>query len=107
MKRVVFNLVTNSVKFSKRDTAISLSLSVKENHAIIEITDEGIGIPEKLLPEIFNISKSGKRKGTEGEKSYGLGLNICKKIVEAHSGKISVISKEGKGSTFTVALPLS
>ncbi len=107
MKRVVFNLVTNSVKFSKRDTAISLSLSVKENHAIIEITDEGIGIPEKLLPEIFNISKSGKRKGTEGEKSYGLGLNICKKIVEAHSGKISLISKEGKGSTFTVALPLS
>ncbi|WP_438946369.1 tetratricopeptide repeat-containing sensor histidine kinase [Sediminibacterium sp.] len=107
MKRVVFNLVTNSVKFSKRDTSINLALSVKENHAIIEITDQGIGIPEKIIPEIFDISKSGKRKGTEGEKSYGLGLNICKKIVEAHSGKISVISEEGKGSTFTVALPLS
>lgn len=107
MKRVVFNLVTNSVKFSKRDTSITVTLSVKDNHAIIKITDQGIGIPDKILPEIFNISKSGKRKGTEGEKSYGLGLNICKKIVEAHSGKISVISEEGKGSTFTVALPLS
>jgi len=107
MKRVVFNLVTNSVKFSKRDTSIKLSLQIKDNQAIIEIKDEGIGIPEKLLPEIFNISKSGKRKGTEGEKSYGLGLNICKKIVEAHDGKISVKSEEGKGSTFTVALPLS
>lgn len=107
MKRVVFNLVTNSVKFSKSGTVITLSLQVKNNHAIIEITDEGIGIPEKILPEIFNISKSGKRKGTNGEKSYGLGLNICKKIVEAHDGKISVKSQEGKGSTFTVALPLS
>lgn len=107
MKRVVFNLVTNSVKFSKRDTTISVTLGVKVNQAIIKITDQGIGIPDKILPEIFNISKSGKRKGTEGEKPYGLGLNICKKIVEAHSGKISVISEEGKGSTFTVALPLS
>lgn len=107
MKRVVFNLVTNSVKFSKRDTSINVALDVKDNFAIIKISDQGIGIPDKILPEIFNISKSGKRKGTEGEKSYGLGLNICKKIVEAHSGEISVISEEGKGSTFTVALPLS
>ena len=107
MKRVIFNLVTNSVKFSKKDTTIKLAAFINGNKAIIEVTDQGIGIPEKLLPEIFNISKSGKRKGTEGEKSYGLGLNICRRIVEAHDGKISVKSEENKGSTFTVELPLT
>lgn len=107
MKRVIFNLVTNSVKFSKKDTTIKLAAFINGNKAIIEVTDQGIGIPEKLLPEIFNISKSGKRKGTEGEKSYGLGLNICRRIVEAHDGEISVKSEENKGSTFTVELPLT
>lgn len=107
MKRVVFNLVTNSVKFSKKDTTIKLTASINGNKALIEVTDQGIGIPEKLLPEIFNISKSGKRKGTEGEKSYGLGLNICRRIVEAHDGQISVKSEENKGSTFIVELPLT
>jgi two-component system sensor histidine kinase VicK len=107
MKRVIFNLVTNSVKFSKKDTTIKLAAFINGNKAIIEVTDLGIGIPEKLLPEIFNISKSGKRKGTEGEKSYGLGLNICRRIVEAHDGAISVKSEENKGSTFTVELPLT
>jgi signal transduction histidine kinase len=107
MKRVVFNLVTNSVKFSKKDTTINLSAKTIDNKVLIVVTDNGIGIPEKILPEIFNISKSGKRKGTDGEKSYGLGLNICKRIVEAHDGKINVQSEEGKGSTFTVELPLT
>jgi signal transduction histidine kinase len=107
MKRVVFNLVTNSIKFSKKDTTITLSAKITDNKLIIEVSDNGIGIPEKLLPEIFNISKSGKRKGTDGEKSYGLGLNICKRIVEAHDGEIKVQSQEGKGSTFTVELPLT
>lgn len=107
MKRVVFNLVTNSVKFSKQNTTITLSAKTVNNKVFIEVSDNGIGIPEKLLPEIFNISKSGKRKGTDGEKSYGLGLNICKRIVEAHDGSINVQSQEGKGSTFTVVLPLS
>ncbi|WP_439506493.1 tetratricopeptide repeat-containing sensor histidine kinase [Sediminibacterium sp.] len=107
MKRVVFNLVTNSIKFSKKGTTIILSAKISNNKLLIEVSDNGIGIPEKILPEIFNISKSGKRKGTEGEKSYGLGLNICQRIVEAHDGTIRVQSQEGKGSLFTVELPLS
>ena len=78
-----------------------------DNKIVIEVSDNGIGIPEKLLSEIFNISKAGKRKGTDGEKSYGLGLNICKRIVEAHDGSIKVNSQEGKGSTFIVELPLT
>ena len=107
MKRVVFNLVTNSIKFSKKDTTITLSAKINDNKLLIEVSDNGIGIPEKILPEIFNISKTGKRKGTDGEKSYGLGLNICKRIVEAHDGAIRVESQEGKGSIFTVELPLT
>jgi signal transduction histidine kinase len=107
MKRVVFNLVTNSIKFSKKNTTITLSAKINQHKLLIEVSDNGIGIPEKILPEIFNISKSGKRKGTEGEKSYGLGLNICQRIVEAHDGSIRVKSQEGKGSIFTVELPLT
>lgn len=78
MKRVVFNLVTNAVKFSKQDSTIILSAKAVGNKVFIEVSDNGIGIPKKLIPEILNISNSGIRKGTDG-----------------------------KGSTFTVELPLT
>ena len=59
------------------------------------------------LENIFDAFTTLKRKGTEGEKSFGLGLSVCKQIIEQHKGEIWVESKEGKGSIFYIQLPLS
>jgi len=105
MKRVLGNLVSNAIKFSPVNAEISI-LARKENERIVmEVKDHGIGIPEKLLPLIFNTFTTAKREGTAGEPSFGLGLSICKQIVEAHGGKIWAESEPGKGSSFFVELP--
>jgi len=103
--RVINNLITNAIKFSHLKSSIAVSLQ-SNDPALIIIKDNGIGIPDEIKDNIFDTLTSAKRKGTEGEKSYGLGLSICKQIVEEHKGKIWVESK-GEGTTFFVSLPLS
>ena len=104
--RVISNLVTNAIKFSKLGSIVHVSLHANNDFAEIIVKDNGIGIPEYLQGKIFDLFTTAKRKGTAGEKSYGLGLAICKKIVEMHEGFIHVESKEGLGSSFIVRLPL-
>lgn len=104
--RVISNLVTNAIKFSKPNSIVHVSLHANHDFAEIIVKDNGIGIPEYLQGKIFDLFTTAKRKGTAGEKSYGLGLAICKKIVEVHEGYIHVESKEGLGSSFIVKLPL-
>ncbi|PMD85976.1 hypothetical protein BWI97_26535 [Siphonobacter sp. BAB-5405] len=67
--------------------------------------DQGIGIPADIRTTIFNDFTTAKRVGTAGEQTFGLGLSICKQIVEAHGGKIWAESSPGVGSTFYVELP--
>ena len=104
--RVIGNLITNAVKFSKHHSTISCSLSADKKNALMTIRDQGIGIPADLQPEVFNMFTNAKRKGTDGEKSYGLGLSICKQIIDAHGGKIWFESEVGLGTTFYIELPL-
>ncbi|HEX8278517.1 MAG TPA: ATP-binding protein, partial [Segetibacter sp.] len=68
------------------------------------IEDSGIGIPDSLKSKVFDMFTEAKRPGTAGEKPYGLGLSICRQIVEAHGGSICFESEEGKGTTFFVRL---
>ncbi|MFZ6023868.1 MAG: sensor histidine kinase [Bacteroidota bacterium] len=77
------------------------------NFVFITVTDHGIGIPEEKQKNIFDLFGHSKRTGTAGEQGFGMGLSICKQIVEQHKGKITVQSKEGKGTVFSVRLPLS
>lgn len=100
-------LLDNAVKYSPKNTKITFSAR-KTNHTIfVGIQDEGIGIDKKDLPHIFDrfyrtdISRS-KSKST----GFGLGLSIAKKIVELHNGTIEVTSEFGKGTTFTIKLPI-
>lgn len=73
---------------------------------MVQVKDAGIGIPASIREQLFTASITVKRKGTNNEKSNGLGLSICKQIVEAHSGTIWVESEEGSGSSFFIKLPL-
>jgi two-component system sensor histidine kinase VicK len=69
------------------------------------VADEGIGIPARLQPVLFERFTPARRPGLRGEPTTGLGLSLCKTIVELHGGTVSVASTEGQGSTFTVELP--
>ena len=107
LRRVLGNIVGNAVKFTNEGGTISVNVTRKDNQVQISIKDNGIGIPEQLLPELFGMFTSAKRLGTSGEQSIGLGLSISKQIVEAHGGKIWAESKENNGSTFYVLLPIT
>ena len=106
--RVFFNLISNAIKFSNINSTIDIETSLyDESNVLVRITDHGIGIDSDKLFTIFEPFTQASRRGTAGEKSIGLGLSICKKIVELHNGKIWVESKTNVGSEFFVVLPLN
>lgn len=105
-QRVMDNLITNALKFSKNNNKIEIYLSVKNDKVIVQVKDYGMGIPPDMLPHIFERFSKARRPGIRGEQSTGLGLSISRQIIENHQGTIDVISEEKKGSTFTIQLPV-
>jgi len=103
--RVISNLISNAIKFSPVGESICIQLTHLTNYVQIAISDHGIGIPDEMKDKVFNMFTDAKRTGTIGEKSFGLGLSICKQIIEKHNGKIWFESEQGKGTTFYVRLP--
>lgn len=106
--RVLFNLISNAIKFSNTNTEIQIETSLyDEDNVLIKIEDHGIGIDADKLETVFEPFTTASRRGVAGEKSIGLGLSICKKIIELHHGKIWVESKPNEGSSFYIILPLN
>ncbi len=106
---VIGNLVGNALKFTHPNEKVTVSL-IKSNisgYGAIKIKDTGIGIPDRVLPHLFEDISGKSRLGTENESSTGLGLLIVKAWIDALGGKIDVVSKDEKGTTFTIHLPLS
>lgn len=105
--RVFSNLIGNAIKFSASGKEIVIEITAEEKFAIIAVKDKGIGIPVTLQAKIFHADPVVKRKGTSGEESFGLGLAICKQIVEKNDGELWFETEEGVGSVFFVKLPLT
>lgn len=105
--RVLDNLISNALKFSKERDKLDIILSIENDMALLQVQDHGLGIPKEMLPHIFERFTKAGRKGLKGESSTGLGLSIAKQIIEKHGGKIEVDSEEGKGSIFSIRLPLA
>ncbi|MCM1456060.1 MAG: HAMP domain-containing histidine kinase [Bacteroides sp.] len=103
--RVIQNLVTNAVKYSPSGTTIKVSFKLWAKTLRIKVKDEGEGISKESLPFIFDQFYM-EDKARADSSSNGLGLYITKEIVREHGGNISVTSKKGKGSTFTVVIPV-
>jgi K+-sensing histidine kinase KdpD len=101
---VITNLVENSVKYSPEGTDILLKVEQQADRLVIHVQDNGIGIPEeawsKVFERFYRHNNNAKRKG------FGLGLCICRGIVESHSGQIWVKSQPGQGSCFSFSLPI-
>lgn len=106
IQRLFANLLNNAIKFSNQSSTVIVELSVNGSNSLVSIKDFGIGIADKNIPFIFDAFTKAKRKGTQNEVSYGLGLSICKQIVEQHGGSIKVLSELGKGTEFIVSIPL-
>ena len=106
MTETIFrNLISNAVKFSNEYGLISIDGVVKDNLTEIIVKDTGTGITKENIAKLFRISESKINSGTKNEKGSGLGLLLCKELVEINGGTIAVESEWGKGSTFMVALP--
>ncbi len=106
LTRVITNLVMNAIKFSPEESTINIKTFLKGKNAIIAVIDQGIGIPLGIQNKIFDPFTSAKRPGTKGETTFGLGLYISKRIVEAHGGVLWFNSMPGTGTAFYVQLPL-
>jgi two-component system sensor histidine kinase VicK len=102
--RVIENLVSNAVKFTKTGGEVSVSLKKESERVILQVSDNGIGIPEPLQRSIFQKFTKANRQGTQGEATTGLGLYIVKQIVDLHKGKIWLESKENQGTCFYIEL---
>ncbi|WP_100182073.1 sensor histidine kinase [Candidatus Nitrosotenuis aquarius] len=96
---VLANLIMNSIQAMSGTGTIKIVLSDTPNDVVIQVSDTGCGIPENILPKIFEPLFTTKQTGT------GLGLASCKKIIEQHGGLISATSRENQGTTFTIILP--
>jgi len=105
ISRVLGNLISNAIKFSPENSDITISMAPKGSKAMVIVKDRGVGIPAKNISLIFDTFTSAKRLGTAGEPSFGLGLSICKQIVEAVGGRIWVESVEGEGASFFIEFP--
>ncbi|HRN69899.1 MAG TPA: HAMP domain-containing sensor histidine kinase [Candidatus Woesebacteria bacterium] len=103
LRQVVINILNNAAKFSPENSEITINLDNRDKQIICRISDQGKGIEKKDIKNIF------KRfyKGQSGEKKegMGLGLYLCKQIVEDHHGTISVSSVSGKGTMFSIVIP--
>jgi PAS domain S-box-containing protein len=105
IEQVISNLLSNAIKYSPLDTKIIISTRVGKN-IVVKVFNEGPEIPKENQQNIFELFYRLNTHQKEQIEGHGLGLYICKEIIEGHKGKIGVISKKGKGTTFHFSLPI-
>lgn len=104
--RVFSNLLSNAIKFSEVGGTIWVNQERHADTVLLSVRDNGIGIPDDIKSQIFLAINNARRSGTAGEQSFGIGLSICRQIVEGHGGRIWFESEIGSGTTFFIELPL-
>jgi hypothetical protein len=108
MQQVVWNLLTNAIKFTPKGGQVQALLQRVNSHLELSVSDTGIGIPASYLPHVFDRFSQRDSSTTRTFGGLGLGLAICKQLVELHGGSIRAASQgENQGATFFVQLPLS
>jgi len=104
---VLVNLLSNAMKFSQDKKEVTVKLFRDNGNAILQVADKGIGIPRDEISKIFRRFYRSENKIVSDTRGSGLGLTLVNHIVEAHGGTIDVESEIGKGSRFTVRLPMA
>jgi nitrogen fixation/metabolism regulation signal transduction histidine kinase len=103
--QVLVNLISNAVKFSRPEHPVTVGMSVVDEYVRVCVSDQGVGIPAEFRPRIFDRFAQADGSDRRAQGGTGLGLNICRSIVEAHGGRIDYISTVGVGTEFYFDLP--
>ena len=104
--QVIINIIDNAVKYTPKGSHIVIKTERVGDKAVISISDDGDGIPNELKPRIFDMFYSGANQIADSRRSLGLGLSLCKSIILAHGGEISVSDNLPHGTIFTFTLPV-
>ena len=107
LERILFNLISNAVKYNKKDGTIRVILSQRQEWVYLCVQDSGIGIPESRIPTIFDKYERVESQLTRKQEGSGVGLNNVKELVEKHHGEIKIVSQEGEGTLVCVKMPVS
>lgn len=107
LSAVLRNLISNAIKFTKLDGKIIISAIKNGSNIDVSICDNGVGIEQKRVEKLFQLTENYSTLGTEKEKGTGLGLILCKEFVEKHDGEIWVESEVGKGTSINFSIPQS
>ena len=103
--QVLINLIDNAIKYTPRGSEIEISAVEKDNEIAITVADNGHGIADEIKPRVFDMFYTGAEKIADSRRSLGLGLALCKSIVNAHGGEITVSDNKPHGAVFTFTLP--
>jgi signal transduction histidine kinase len=105
IQSVLPNLLSNSFKFSLKDSKVEISAKEENGSVILEIRDIGIGMSKDILDGVFSLTEGHKyKRGTEGEIGMGYGLSLVKKFIDTYGGEIKIETSEGKGTTVKLRL---
>ena len=104
--QVVINIVDNAIKYTPRKSKICISTRREGNMAVVSIADNGDGIPDSMKPRVFDMFYSGANRIADSRRSLGLGLALCKSIIAAHGGSLTVADNQPHGTVFTFTLPI-
>lgn len=103
--QVIINIVDNALKYTPKDSEIQINTKKKADFVIVAVSDNGPGIPDAVKPRVFDMFYTGANQIADSRRSLGLGLSLCKSIINAHGGEITVTDHVPKGTTFTFTLP--
>jgi signal transduction histidine kinase len=106
LRQVFYNLLDNAIKYTPEGGEIEVTLGRTDGTAVVEVRDSGIGISAEDVPRVFDRFYRVDKARSREQGGTGLGLSIAQTIVHGHGGKIELASTRGKGSTFTVTLPV-
>ena len=107
LHQVIANLIDNAVKYSPEDSEVTVTMELQEQEGILSVSDHGLGIPIEEQPHLFQKFYRLDSQDDKETYGYGLGLYLCRRLIEAMNGRIWVESSLGHGATFRLALPLA
>lgn len=106
LRTIIRNFTSNAIKFTNQNGEIRFTAIPVNGFMECSVSDNGVGMSPEVIGKLFDIQSTVQKKGTANEKGTGLGLMLCKDFIERNGGQLSIVSQEGKGSTFAFTLPV-